>query len=158
MVKQIKAADESIDKAKLSLSLWDEISIVHTQRDGLDFQTAKDLITSTKNTYNIIDLEVDMSVPKLLKNSTLNKYTNVEVAILNLKFYTLTDYHAFKFINDIMNNISGDIQIEKMEFKVLKDVDEQLIQKINSGEIKTLIYTEVTFKWQNIIETKQNVG
>ncbi len=148
----IAALEESIYEAKQSLALWDNAQLVHTKRNGIDFETAEDLIHSAKLKYNLIDLKIDMSVPKMRKDFSLNKYTSIEMTNLRIKFYTIKDFDAFAFVNEFMNNVPGNIQIEEMHFKVLEDINADTLKAIEQGTLKKVMSMDVLFIWQNIVD------
>lgn len=127
---------------------WNRINL--KEKSGLKVQILQNLIETLSEIYRIDSLNVKLSTPVVNERFESNKFSRTQQSEVNLRFSSLTDKDAILFILSLMEQVPGYMQIKDLSFISADIIDEQVLDGIKLGAVKSLVNVNVVFNWEDI--------
>lgn len=118
------------------------------EKDGIDIEYVKQLITNIIDKYPISNLNMSFSIP-----SDINYISRIVISVINteitLSFDCLTEYDVYHFLSDLYNNKDLFFVIESFEIRRTKNISKAFIQSlINNGfSNNSLFSVKMKIQW-----------
>ena len=119
---------------KRYIDTWNNvITEKQKEKDGIDIEYIKKLITDIVARYPISNLNMSFSIP-----TDTSYISRIVVSVFNteitISFDCLTEYDAYHFFNDLFKNKDIFFVVEKFEIRRTKNINKDFIQSlINNG-------------------------
>ena len=140
---------KNISDSEVSLKLWDTgIKGILKDRSGIKIKVASKLLEQLKSTYKIKDLTINLSNPEERDDIIPTKFSKVVFTNGTMTFKAYTDIYAYKFVQSMINELPGFIQIKSLTLTTETSAD--LIADITSGKLDTLVKAKLEFIWQDL--------
>lgn len=119
---------------KRYIDTWNNvITEKQKEKDGIDIEYIKKLITDIVARYPISNLNMSFSIP-----TDISYISRIIVSVFNteitISFDCLTEYDAYHFFSDLFKNKDIFFVVEKFEIRRTKNINKDFIQSlINNG-------------------------
>lgn len=131
------------------IDTWnDVITDKQKEKNGIDIEYVKKLITDIVDKYPISNLNMSFSIP-----TDVYYVSRIVVSVINseidLSFDCLTEYDAYHFLNDLYKNKDLFFVIENFEIKRTKNLNKDFIQSLidNGFSNNSLFSVKMKIQW-----------
>lgn len=120
--------------AKKYIKLWNEdLNEKQKELSGISIETVQTQIDKIASNQNIILNSVAFS-PTVITSGSFEKMSVVTYSTLvTIKFSTITDINAFKFLDDLKKNLDNFIIVTEINLKRTKKITPDFLKQLNSG-------------------------
>ena len=150
----LRSINQNIKSANSAIVSWQTVKNTLDNREGLDIEAFKVLVEQIKERHAINGFTITLTPPQIRSTKEETKYIDLEFNTIQINFNALTDVDAYRFINEIMASVPGMLHIERLDFRVMKSLDEKTLSSIKAGKIKDTVKVSLVFRWHNIIDIK----
>ena len=133
---------------KTYITTWNTtITDKQKEKNGIDIESIKQLITEIANKYVINNLNVSLSIPTdvLYVGKKVISIINSEIEIT---FNCLTEYDVYFFLNDLYKNNDAFFVVESLEIRKNKNIDKNFIKElIDKGRSNSIFTVKIKIQW-----------
>lgn len=157
---QVTSLTTQLDKSSIAERRFAE---TQSQRISFDFsantEALKDWLKNAIAQYrlsNSFKLSLTADKPTSIKELSGTSYEAIEHPGMKVEFSSISDTHAFSFIDDFAKNAPGFIVVETLSMKRTNDIDKNTINTLRTGGTPFLVETKMTFNWIGLAEKEKD--
>ena len=141
--------------AKKYIKLWNEdLNAKQKELSGISVETIQAQIDKIASNQNITLSSIAFS-PSVMTGGSFEKLSIVTYSTLvTIKFSTITDINAFKFLNDLKENLDNFIVVTEINLKRTKKITPDFLKQLGSGLPLTAIDGEFKVRLYGIEQKK----
>ncbi len=155
---QLTNLNKQFDKSGEAEKRFVGIAAAHLNQEyAADSDAMKNLLREYKDHYRLADnFKLNLA---LEKNPGRPEFIglNYDITIrepMRIEFEAMSDTHVFSFIQRLVSGSPGLVRITRLEMKRTGDLDAGSLNKMNGGEMLSLVTASVEFSWIGVAPKK----
>ncbi len=134
---------------KEASKLWRQLNESGVKRDGLEIDQAKILLNELEKYFNLVgSVDVNLTPPAELSDTYKTETTVVMASTVTLKFAGLSDELLFGFIDSLIKNFPGFINIQSLSMQRKNPLTNDIIARAAKGDFEDMVDATLIFTWK----------
>ena len=150
---QVGQVKDKIQKSDAAIKEWNaKVRNKHEFRDGIQVDLSKVLISKLENLYRLRAMNITLTTPEVRADFADNKFSNVVYSGLTLVFLSYTDVDAYSFIQDLLKELPGYVQVKSVSFIGINEINEEVLASLGRGDKNDIVSIKVDLIWHDLID------
>lgn len=144
-----------VSKYENDLKYWNSnLSNIYNERTGLKLDFAKKKIDDLKFTYNIRDVNVNLTTPQIRDNFKELEHIDMQYSTVTIAYQTYTDIDAVRFMNALSQQLPGIVRFSSLTMSAISSINEQILDTTDplKPRIKSIVSAKMDLVWHDFAD------
>lgn len=129
---------------------WEALSDDEQKLQGLRINDAKDILDKLKTKYKLSAVKTSFSKPEEIAGDYKTETVSMVSSIISMSFSAISDEYIYNFVNDIINNFPGYVQIKNFSISKPAIISNEILKQISLGSEVSIISVTIDFYWHDL--------
>ena len=146
---EITTLNSRNDRLNNTLDLYTKLTDTTSLRNmELDRKNISKLLQRLSDKYRVRDININIESLEERKKAPFIRETGTIITTeISLQFSTISDLHSFAFLEELLSEFSGYLNLKSLSIQKRGAIDENLLRSLIKSGKGELFNTSVTFEW-----------
>jgi len=150
--RKLQGLSEQAIQFSEAVRVWESLPEERRAMQGLRIGEAKDLMDKFEKDYYLSNVGITFSKPEKVTENYTTSTVGVVSSSVNIKFNTISDVHAFNFLDALIKKYPGYIKVTSFSLSRNQVVTKNILKQISEqgSTLPTLVDAKLDFIWYGL--------